>query len=89
MGLSHLPDSEFLKPMELNCVEKHLRNSISKKFKNRYLTIGRVAHITEGTKPGLGRIECQHRNRCSRGCPLDPTTAQFHQHFLLLKRHVI
>ena len=69
MGLSHLPDSEFLKPMELNCVEKHLRNSISKKFKNRYLTIGRVAHITEGTKPGLGRIECQHRNRCSRGCP--------------------
>ena len=29
----------------------------------------RVAHITEGTKPGLGRVTCQYRNRCRRGCP--------------------
>ena len=33
------------------------------------MTIGRVAHITEGTKPGAGRINCQYRNRCRRGCP--------------------
>ena len=26
------------------------------------MTIGRVAHITEGTKPGLGRVNCQYRN---------------------------
>ena len=33
------------------------------------MTIGRVAHITEGTKTGAGRSACQFRNRCERGCP--------------------
>ena len=69
LGLPQLPDSEFLKPMELHCVEDHLKNSLSEKYDDRLLTIGRVAHITEGTKPGAGRIGCQYRNRCSRGCP--------------------
>jgi choline dehydrogenase-like flavoprotein len=56
--------------MNLNCVEEHLKNSISEKFDDdRVLTIGRTAHITEGTKPGLGRSSCQYRNRCMRGCP--------------------
>ena len=31
--------------------------------------MARIAHITEGTKPGLGRVTCQFRNRCRRGCP--------------------
>ena len=69
LGLSYLPDSVFLKPMELTCVEEHLKKSISENYKDRLLTIGRVAHITEGTKPGAGRVNCQFRNRCSRGCP--------------------
>ncbi len=69
LGLPQLPDSEFLKPMELNCVEDEFRNAISKKYSDRVITIGRVAHITEGTKPGLGRNTCQYRNRCRRGCP--------------------
>lgn len=69
LGLPHLPDSEFLKPMELTCVEDHLKQSIAEKYDDRLLTIGRVAHITEGTKPGAGRINCQYRNRCARGCP--------------------
>ncbi len=30
LGLSQLPDGIFLKPMELNCVEDHLKNSIAK-----------------------------------------------------------
>ena len=65
-----LPDSEFLKAMELNCVENDLKNSLSEKYNDgRLLTIGRVAHITEGTKPGAGRATCQYRNRCRRGCP--------------------
>jgi choline dehydrogenase-like flavoprotein len=68
-GLAHLPDGIFLKPMELNCVEKHLKSSIAKNYTDRILTIGRVAHITEGTKPGAGRANCQYRNRCMRGCP--------------------
>lgn len=69
LGLPQLPDSEFLKPMELTCVEDHLKSSISDNYTDRLLTIGRVAHITEGSKPGAGRINCQFRNRCSRGCP--------------------
>ena len=70
LGLPHLPDSEFLKPMELNCVEEDLKSALSSKFSDdRLVTIGRVAHITEGTKPGLGRNSCQYRNLCRRGCP--------------------
>lgn len=69
MGLSQLPDGNFLPPMDLNCVEDHLRSTLEEKFSDRVLTIGRTAHITEGTKPGAGRTACQHRNRCSRGCP--------------------
>ena len=66
MGLPQLPDSHFLPPMELNCVEEHLKQSIESNYDNRYLIIGRVAHLTE---PLNGRGKCQFRNRCSRGCP--------------------
>lgn len=69
LGLPQLPDGKFLKAMELNCVEDVLKTSIADNYDDRLLTIGRVAHITEGTKPGLGRINCQYRNRCRRGCP--------------------
>ena len=44
-GLAQLPDSQFLPPMELNCVEMDLKRSIAEKF-GRTLTIGRVAHLT-------------------------------------------
>jgi len=69
LGLDHFPDGEYLKPMELTCVEDHLKESIAEKYTDRVLTIGRTAHLTEGTKPGAGRINCQYRNRCMRGCP--------------------
>ena len=47
-----------------------MRNSISNNFSDgRILSNARTAHITEGTKPGLGRVTCQYRNRCMRGCP--------------------
>ena len=69
VGLPQFPDGNYLKAMELNCVEDHLRESISKNYKDRILTIGRTAIITEGTKPGLGRMSCQYRARCMRGCP--------------------
>ena len=69
LGLPQLPDGQFLKPMELNCIEDKLKKSISENYNDRLLTIGRVAHITEGTKPGMGRVSCQYRNRCRRGCP--------------------
>ena len=69
LNLPQLPDSEFLPPMELNCLEEHFKNSLSEKYDDRLITIGRVAHITQGTKEGAGRSSCQHRNRCGRGCP--------------------
>ncbi|MFH4968642.1 GMC family oxidoreductase [Gaetbulibacter sp. M240] len=70
LGLEILPDQKLLKPMNLNCVEEHLKSKITEKFDDgRVLTIGRTAHITEGTKPGMGRSTCQYRDRCMRGCP--------------------
>jgi len=69
LGLPQLPDGKFLKPMEMHCVEKDLKKSLHDNYDDRTLTIGRVAHITEGTKKGLGRVSCQYRNRCRRGCP--------------------
>ena len=69
LGMPHFPDGKFLKPMELNCVEKHTREQIAKNYSDRILTIGRNAHITEGSKPGKGRLTCQYRALCRRGCP--------------------
>ena len=66
LGLPQLPDSHFLPPMELNCVEKHVKSRIEKEFDGRHLIIGRCAHLTV---PHNGRGQCQNRNRCSRGCP--------------------
>ncbi|SDA86318.1 Choline dehydrogenase [Algoriphagus alkaliphilus] len=66
LGLPQLQDSHFLPPMELNCVEKHVKERIEKEFKGRNMIIGRVAHLTE---PLNGRGKCQFRNRCDRGCP--------------------
>lgn len=64
-GLPQLPDSVFQPPMELNCVEDHLKQSIKDRF-DRMLTIGRVANLTQ---PKDGRGLCLHRNLCIRGCP--------------------
>jgi len=68
LGLSQLPDGQFLPKMDLNCVEQHFRDEVYKNFDGRAVTSGRVAHIT-GDKPFEGRTKCQFRNRCARGCP--------------------
>ena len=65
-GLPHLPDGTFLPPMELNCIEKHLADSIKNNYDHRVLTIARVANLTRGWE---GRGPCLNRNLCSRGCP--------------------
>lgn len=66
LGLPQLPDSHFLPPMELNCVEKDVKKRIEAEFPGRHLIIGRVAHLTQ---PLNGRGTCQFRNKCSQGCP--------------------
>jgi len=68
LGLPHLPDGNFLPPMELNCVENEFRNKIRENYKNRHLTIGRFTNLT-GDKKFEGRGKCQYRNKCIRGCP--------------------
>jgi choline dehydrogenase-like flavoprotein len=65
-GLPQLPDSHFLPPMELNCVEKEIQGRLEKEFPGRNLIIGRAAHLTV---PLNDRGKCQFRNRCDRGCP--------------------
>jgi choline dehydrogenase-like flavoprotein len=67
-GLPQLPDGKFLPPMELNCVETHLQQTMAEKFK-RKLTIGRVAHLTAPLAHSPQRGTCQYRNLCIRGCP--------------------
>jgi choline dehydrogenase-like flavoprotein len=66
-GLSQLPDGQFLPPMELNCVEKHVAARVKEHYKGqRLITIGRTANLTV---PHQGRSACQYRNKCSLGCP--------------------
>ncbi|MBT8310621.1 MAG: GMC family oxidoreductase, partial [Flavobacteriaceae bacterium] len=43
-----LPDGVFEPPMELNCVEEHLKANIAQNYKDRVITVGRVAHINGG-----------------------------------------
>jgi choline dehydrogenase-like flavoprotein len=68
LGLAQLPDGKFCPPMDLNCVEQELKNTLAAEFDDRLLTIGRVANITgENDRPG--RTPCQYRNKCMAGCP--------------------
>lgn len=65
-GIAHVPDGEFLPPMELNCLEEHLRESVESRFADRRLIVARTANLSQ---PHLGRGPCQYRDRCARGCP--------------------
>lgn len=66
-GLDVLPDGDFMPPMDLNIVEKDVREKLKKHYNNqRILTVGRTANITV---PHNDRTNCQYRDRCWRGCP--------------------
>ena len=61
------PDSEMLKPMPMNCVEKDVADRVNKKYGDkRLITSGRTANLSEAHN---GRTACQYRNKCSLGCP--------------------
>lgn len=64
-NLPHLPDSEFLPPMEMTVVEKGAKASIETHFPGRRVTIGRVAVLT---RPHNGRGACHYCGPCERGC---------------------
>jgi choline dehydrogenase-like flavoprotein len=65
-GLPQLPDGQFIPPFEMNCLEKHLKERIEKKFTGRNLIQSRMAVLTQ---PHNGRGKCMSRNLCHRGCP--------------------
>ena len=71
-GLENLPDGEFLPPWEMNCLEKHIADSIKENYQNRPVIIGRCAHITKPNEIHLqqNRGQCMARTLCERGCPL-------------------
>ncbi len=68
LGLPQLPDGQFEPMMELNCAEQHVRERVAEQYDDRVVTAGRVAHINSDKKYE-GRVRCQFRNRCMRGCP--------------------
>jgi choline dehydrogenase-like flavoprotein len=70
-GLETLPDCESQPAFEMNCVEKHLSQSIMQSFKDRAAVIGRCAHLTKPEPIHLqqGRGQCLSRTLCERGCP--------------------
>jgi choline dehydrogenase-like flavoprotein len=71
-GLEQLPDGEFLKPHEQNCVENHFTAQMQKHYNgSRPVIIGRCAHLTDPQPIHYkqGRAQCQQRDLCTRGCP--------------------
>lgn len=65
-GLPHLPDGVFLPPMDMNIVERHVRDRIAARYgRERVMTIGRAAVLTE-SRPGRGA--CHYCGPCQRGC---------------------
>jgi choline dehydrogenase-like flavoprotein len=69
-GLAQLPDGQFLPPMELTGAEKDFKSKLEAAWPTRKLIIGRCAHLTEAQPhhEELGRIACQYRSLCERGC---------------------
>jgi len=70
-GIDTLPDGEFLPPLELDCVETHFKDFVTKNYSDRHVVYARCAHLTEPQPIHLaqGRAKCQGRTLCQRGCP--------------------
>lgn len=70
-GLDVLPDGDFLKTWEINCVEEYFQSVIKEKYDDRHVIYARCAHLTENRPifQKQGRSLCQSRNICQRGCP--------------------
>ncbi|HEY4115311.1 MAG TPA: GMC family oxidoreductase [Rhizomicrobium sp.] len=69
-GLAQLPDGQFQPPMDFSIVEQEVKQKLEAAYPTRKMTIGRCAHLTKPTdeQTALGRIICQFRSLCERGC---------------------
>jgi choline dehydrogenase-like flavoprotein len=70
-GIESMPDGEFLPPFDMNCVQDVISKKINAAFPGRHLVHARWAHLTEPRQIHYdqGRVKCQARNLCMRGCP--------------------
>jgi choline dehydrogenase-like flavoprotein len=64
-NLPQLPDSVFLPPMAMTCGEHLLKRAVESRWKDRRVTIGRVAMLTRSHR---GRAQCHYCGHCERGC---------------------
>ena len=64
-GLPQLPDSVFQPPMQMNTVEKAVKQRIGAAYPDRRMIIGRCANVTE---PLGDRAACHYCGVCQRGC---------------------
>ncbi len=64
-GIPHLPDGQFLPPMEMNAAEKQVKAGIESAYKDRMMTIARAAVLTQEHD---GRQACHYCGPCQRGC---------------------
>lgn len=70
-GIKAMPDGEFLLPFDFNCAEDAIHKRFAKHYRDRHMVHARWAHLTEPKEIHIqqGRVKCQARNRCMRGCP--------------------
>jgi choline dehydrogenase-like flavoprotein len=68
-GLDQLPDGIYQPAMQMNAVERALKQGVEQHFPGRKVIMGRSANMTQD-KPDEGRSRCQNRNICARGCSL-------------------
>jgi choline dehydrogenase-like flavoprotein len=70
-AIEAMPDGEFLPPFDMNCVQEEISKKISENYPDRHLAHARSAHITKPKQIHLdqGRVKCEARNLCMRGCP--------------------
>ncbi len=70
-GLAELPDGEFMPGFPLNAVEDYFRLQVKKSHPDRHVISARCAHLSQPQPIHYeqGRVQCQNRNLCQRGCP--------------------
>lgn len=64
-NIPNLPDGKFLPAMKMTCAEWLLKKAVERRWKDRKVTIGRAAILTQRHN---GRAACHYCGHCDRGC---------------------
>lgn len=69
-NLAELPNSIVQPGFELNCLEQHFKETLTKAYGNRWVISGRCAHLTDPQEIHFqqGRGRCLSQRQCNRGC---------------------